>query len=139
MWRNSKIPNVVGQKMLGLLCFHCKGRLQLSPPRAASRTECPGGDGACPTGLGRARVALSLSAWLPGTLVPMAAMQAHPSFCAVVGFLSGALPVVVESCKNVKSLWRRCLSRQLERRKDFILVVVVVRLKAGKKISVSRK
>lgn len=100
VWINSKIPNVVGQKMLGLLCFHCKDRLQPSPPRAASRTECPGSGGACPTGLGRARVALSLSAWLPGTLVPMAAVQAHPSFCAVVGFLSGALPVVVESCKK---------------------------------------
>lgn len=92
-----------------------------------------------PLGLGRARLALSLSAWLLGSLVPVAAMQAHPSFCAVLGLLSGALPLVLESCKKVKSLWRRCLSRQLERRKDFILVVVVVRLKAGKKISVLRK
>lgn len=40
---------MVGQKMLSSLCFHCKDRLQLSPPRASSRTNCPSSDGPCPT------------------------------------------------------------------------------------------
>lgn len=129
MWIRSKIPNTVGQKMLSSICFHHKEGLQLSPPRASSRTDCPSSDGQylAPEPLSHeafgwlwgAWVSLSLSAWLPVSLVPMAAMQAHPSYYGIAGFLSGALPVVLESCKKAKSLWRRCLSRQLERRKDF--------------------
>lgn len=50
--------------------------------------------------------------WLPVTLVSMAAMQMHPSCSGVAGFLGAALPVVLESCKEAQSFWRRCLSRQ---------------------------
>lgn len=119
---SSKVLNMVRQKMLSLLCFHSKEGLELSPPRASSRTDCPSSDGPCPTrhlaACGELRL-LCLSQPPCYTLVLLAALQAHPSYCGIAGFLSGALPVVLESCKKVKSLWRRCLSRQLERRKDF--------------------
>lgn len=55
--------------------------------------------------------------WLPVTLVSMAAMQAHPSYSGAAGCLGAALPIVLESCKEAKSFWRTCLSKQP--RKDF--------------------
>lgn len=67
--------------------------------------------------------------WLPVTLVSMAAMQTHPSYSGAAGFLSAALPIVLESCKEANLSGGRAFPGNLGRT---FPVVVVVRLKAGK-------